>query len=67
MYNKATLSWKTTLCGIISALSFIISEPDIANALLQSSNPNIQVIGHILCALGVLFGFYFAKDKNVEK
>lgn len=64
--TKPKKSWKTTLCGIFSAVSFIVTEPNIANALLQSSDPKIQTIGHILCAMGIAFGFYFSKDKSVE-
>lgn len=63
---KQKISWKTTLCGLVSVFSVLISEPDIANALLQSNNPQIQTIGHILLALGVGFGFYFSKDKEVK-
>ena len=61
---KQKISWKTTLCGLISVFSILISEPDIAHALLQSDNPQIQTLGHILLALGIGFGFYFSKDKE---
>lgn len=49
-------SWKTTLCGLITALGV---------GCTQSSDPTLQFIGKILTVMGpILFGLA-AKDHNV--
>ena len=50
-------SWKTTLCGLITALGV---------GCLQSTDPTLQLIGKILAVLGpILFGVV-AKDFDVH-
>ncbi len=55
MKNK--ISWKTTLCGLVSALGA---------TLTQSDNPTLHIIGQFLLPIGTLCTGYFAKDKSVE-
>lgn len=51
------ISWKTTLCGIISALG---------EALQHSGHPKLEIIGHFLMPVGLVCTGYFAKDKGVR-
>lgn len=50
-------SWKTTLCGIISAIGAYF---------VQSGNPTFEIIGQFLLPIGTLCTGYFAKDSSVE-
>jgi hypothetical protein len=49
------VSWKTTLCGIISSLGAVLTQLD---------NPTLNVIGQFLLPIGTLCTGYFAKDNN---
>lgn len=57
-YNKKTkISWKTTLCGVISALGAYF---------VQSGDARLEVIGQFLLPIGTLCTGYFAQDKGLE-
>lgn len=50
------INWKTTAAGIAFS---------IGSAFVASDDPALKQIGQILVSASALFGFYFAKDKNV--
>lgn len=54
---KQKISWKTTLCGVMSALGAYF---------VQSGDARLEVIGQFLLPIGTLCTGYFAKDKSVE-
>lgn len=55
--TKPKASWKTTMCGFISA---------VGGFLIQLENPNLNLIGQILLPIGTFCTGYFAKDSGVE-
>lgn len=57
-YNtNKKMSWKTTICGIISALGAYF---------VQSGDARLELIGQFLLPIGTLCTGYFAKDKGLN-
>ena len=57
MIKKQKTSWKTTVCGLVSAVGY---------GLTQSEDPRFHAIGQILVAIGLACTGLFAKDNSVE-
>lgn len=57
MIKKQKTSWKTTVCGVVSAVGAYF---------VQSGDPKLELIGQFLLPLGTFCTGYFAKDKSVE-
>lgn len=51
------MSWKTTICGIISALGAYF---------VQSGDARLELIGQFLLPIGTLCTGYFAQDKGLN-